>query len=82
MPWSHGTLGFLVAAELKIIPAKKYVCLKYTPVHSKDDLVKVFAHESANFENGFVEGLVYSEDKAVIMTGKMTDEAESGQVVS
>ena len=25
IPWSHGTLGFLVAAELKIIPAKKFI---------------------------------------------------------
>ena len=27
IPWSHGTLGFLVSAELKIIPAKKYIRL-------------------------------------------------------
>ena len=27
VPWSHGTLGFLVAAEIQIIPAKKYVKL-------------------------------------------------------
>jgi delta24-sterol reductase len=24
IPWSHGTLGFLVAAELRIIPAKRF----------------------------------------------------------
>jgi len=32
IPWSHGTLGFLVAAELKIIPAKKYIRVHYQPV--------------------------------------------------
>ncbi len=25
LPWSHGTLGFLVAVELRILPIKKYV---------------------------------------------------------
>ena len=31
LPWSHGTLGFLVSADLRIIPAKKYVKLSYHP---------------------------------------------------
>lgn len=33
LPWSHGTLGFLVAVELKIIRIKPYVHLRYIPVH-------------------------------------------------
>lgn len=28
---SHGTLGFLVGAELSIVPAKKYIKLTYSP---------------------------------------------------
>lgn len=32
LPWSHGTLGFLVALELKIIPVKPYVHMRYVPV--------------------------------------------------
>ena len=34
VPWSHGTLGFLVSAEIRIIPAKKYVKVHYQPVHT------------------------------------------------
>ena len=73
-------MGFLVAAELRIIPAKEYVCIKYTPVYSKEKLVEEFASASANPENEFVEGLVFSEDKAVIMTGTMVDKIEDGKV--
>eukprot|EP00850_Spirogloea_muscicola_P014972 SM000111S18795 [mRNA] locus=s111:219051:223451:+ [translate_table: standard] len=34
IPWSQGTLGFLVAAEIKMISVKPYMKLTYTPVRS------------------------------------------------
>lgn len=74
IPWSHGTLGFLVAAELKIIPVKKYVRISYQPVYSLDSMVDLFQQASADSDsNDFVEGLVYSKDQAVIMTGQFVD---------
>ncbi|MBS3952029.1 MAG: FAD-binding oxidoreductase [Methylomicrobium sp.] len=74
IPWSHGTLGFLVAAELKIIPVKKYIRIHYQPVYNLDDMVSVFEQACRDTDNNdFVEGLVYSRDKAVIMTGKFAD---------
>ncbi|EDO36241.1 predicted protein [Nematostella vectensis] len=76
IPWSHGTLGFLVAAEIIIIPAKKYVRLSYNPVHSKKELETSFTRESMSKENEFVEALAYSEIEAVVMTGTFEDEAE------
>ncbi|KAK3590755.1 hypothetical protein CHS0354_017269, partial [Potamilus streckersoni] len=81
VPWSYGTLGFLVSAEIRIIPAKKYVKLDYLPVHTKEDLIKVYREESENpSKNEFVEALVYSEDSAVIMTASMTDDAEADKI--
>lgn len=78
IPWSHGTLGFLVAAELKIIPVKKYVRLHYQPVYSLDDMVDLFEQASRDTENhDFVEGLVYGRDQAVIMTGHFVDSVAS-----
>lgn len=78
IPWSHGTLGFLVAAELKIIPAKKYIRVHYQPVYSLDDMVDAFDEASRNTRaNDFVEGLVYSRDTAVIMRGNFSNEAGS-----
>ncbi|HEY8034660.1 MAG TPA: FAD-binding protein [Methylobacter sp.] len=74
IPWSHGTLGFLVAAELKIIPVKKYVRLHFRPVYTLDAIVDVFEQASRDTKNNdFVEGLVYGRDQAVIMVGKFVD---------
>ncbi len=55
--------------------------LRYEPIHGLDAICKKFAEESANKENQFVEGLQYSRDEAVIMTGAMTDHAESDKVI-
>ncbi len=75
IPWSHGTLGFLVAADLRIIPAKKYVRVNYQPVFSQKEIANVFEKECRDTaKNDFVETLVYSNDTAVIMCGCMTDE--------
>lgn len=80
VPWSCGTLGFLVAAEIKIVPAKSWVKLKYEPVRGLENICRRFSEASENKENTFVEGLQYSRDAAVIMTGTMTDHAEPGKV--
>jgi delta24-sterol reductase len=74
IPWSYGTLGFLVAVELKIIPAKKYVRVEYIPVHTQDALVNLFDKECRDLKkNDFVEGLVYGKDAGVIMLGTLVD---------
>nr|XP_039255655.1 delta(24)-sterol reductase-like [Styela clava] len=81
VPWSYGTLGFLVAAEIRIVPAKPYVKINYHPVHSAKDVTEKFSAESFKTDkNDFVEGLAYSRDTAVIMTGSMVDTFEEGKL--
>lgn len=80
VPWSCGTLGFLVAAEIKIVPAKSWVKLHYEPVRGLENICRRFTEASSNKENTFVEGIQYSLDTAVIMTGTMTDHAEPDKV--
>lgn len=83
IPWSYGTLGILVAAELKIIPAKKYVRVKYQPLYSLHEIVTRFEEASRNVEeNDFVECLQYSKDKAVLMTGNFADKAGTDGTVN
>ncbi len=41
VPWSYGTLGFLVSAKIKIIPSKRFVRLNYIPVKSMEECFKV-----------------------------------------
>lgn len=45
VPWSCGTLGFLVAAEIRIIPAKKYVKLRFEPVRGLEAICDKFTRE-------------------------------------
>ena len=81
VPWSYGTLGFLVSAEISIIPCKKYVKIDYRPASSNTEMLKIFEEETnKQTDNAFVEGLVYGIDKAVVMTANMTDDAEPGKV--
>ena len=82
VPWSCGTLGFLVAAEIKIVPAKPWVKLRYEPVRGLSNIVQRFSEASQNKDNTFVEGLQYSLDTAVVMTGTMSDHAEPDKVKS
>jgi delta24-sterol reductase len=78
LPWSHGTLGFLVAAELRIIPARKYVKLQYLPQYSLDTLVECFEQACRHpEENDYVEALTYSRDTGVVMIGTLTDHPEA-----
>lgn len=39
IPWSHGTLGFLVGVEIRIVPSKPWVKLTYEPFHCKADAI-------------------------------------------
>lgn len=82
VPWSYGTLGILTAVEIKIIPAKKYVKLHYKPLRSMPSIVDEFERASRNAEHEFVEGILFSENEGVIMTGNLTDHAETGKVTN
>uniref|UniRef100_H2Y9T9 Delta(24)-sterol reductase n=1 Tax=Ciona savignyi TaxID=51511 RepID=H2Y9T9_CIOSA len=81
VPWSYGTLGFLVAAEIRIVPSKPFVRIKYQPAHSAGELVDIFTKESKKTkENDFVEALAYSDEEGVVMTGNFCDIYEAGKL--
>jgi len=57
------------------------VRLEYQPVRQLDDVLRAFISALEDKRNEFVEGLVYSRDSAVIMTGQMTDDLEPDKVI-
>ncbi|XP_039279750.1 delta(24)-sterol reductase isoform X2 [Nilaparvata lugens] len=74
IPWSYGTLGFLTAVELQIIPCKRFVELTYQPVYSLGEAVDLFEKEiKRKTGNEFVEGIMFSKETGVIMTGHLVD---------
>lgn len=63
-----------------MIVFRRYVKLHYEPVYSLDEAVKLFDKESNKKDpHEFVEGLMFSLNEGVIMTGDMVDEYEEGK---
>lgn len=61
-----------------IIGVFRFVKLKYEPVYSLEKAMQVFEAQSREkSENQFVEGIMFSLDLGVIMTGKMVDTANN-----
>ncbi|KAK9676484.1 hypothetical protein RND81_11G080000 [Saponaria officinalis] len=87
IPWSQGTLGFLVSAEIKLIPIKEYMRLTYTPVKGSlkeiaQAYVDSFAPKDGDQDNpekvpDFVEGMVYNSSEGVMMTGRYASTKEA-----
>ncbi|XP_041984337.1 delta(24)-sterol reductase-like [Aricia agestis] len=79
LPWSHGSLGFLVALTLKIVKIKPYIKITYTPVTGQknycDKMRELSGANEAKPKNhpDYIEGTVFSKDKCVIMTGEYSD---------
>ncbi|PRQ09509.1 FAD-binding oxidoreductase [Enhygromyxa salina] len=74
LPWSHGTLGLLVGLELKIIPVKSHVHMRYEPAHSQADYcARMYELSTMDDAPDFIEATVYSRDQAVIMKGEFAD---------
>merc|ERR1719334_1761416 len=81
IPWSYGTLGFLTSVEIEIIPSRRFVKLDYIPVYSLEQMVETFGREVERSDSSnFVECLVYSKEKAVVMTGNLVDCCEPGKL--
>ncbi|MGB4800943.1 MAG: hypothetical protein WBP03_05535 [Candidatus Saccharimonadales bacterium] len=71
---SYGTLGVITAAEIMLIPAKKYVALTPIPVSSFSEAISVSRRHATN-DYDFVECGMLSPDKGVIIVGRLTDAA-------
>ncbi|KAK9691385.1 hypothetical protein RND81_09G194000 [Saponaria officinalis] len=87
IPWSQGTLGLLVSAEIKLIPVKEYMRLTYTPVKGNlkeiaQAYVDSFAPKDRDQDNpekvpDFVECMVYNSSEGVMMTGRYASTKEA-----
>lgn len=79
LPWSRGSLGFLVAVELRIVPAHAWVRVEYHPAVTVPEMCRAVTR-LAGAPDGpeFVEGFVHSCDEAVVVTGEFADEVPAG----
>ena len=77
LPCSASTLGMVLAFKLKIIPVKRYVKLQYTPTDGISETCKELASSCSNPLFDFVEAIVFSEEKAVVIKGNFEEEMDS-----
>lgn len=89
IPWSYGALGMLVGVEMRLIKVKPYMKLTYYPVAgSIDEMCEAWNHFLVPKDKPwaeYVEGLIYSSTRGVIMTADYVDASEarsSGKVNS
>ena len=73
---SFGTLGITTLLVVKLIEAKRYVRLDYRPVLSISQAIEDIATAITEPSNDFVDGIVLSLDRALIMVGKITNDAQ------
>lgn len=82
LPLSHGSLGFLVALELQIIPVKKYVHLSYIPIKGQSKYCNMIRELSGSINKNkvvpdFLEATVFRKSEAVITVGWFSDGKEN-----
>ncbi|MBI5456665.1 FAD-binding oxidoreductase [Candidatus Kaiserbacteria bacterium] len=71
---SYGSLGVITLIKLRLIPASLYVRLHYIRTGSYRDAVDVLKREMRS-SNDFVDGIIFSSDRGVVIVGERTDVA-------
>ena len=69
-----GTLGIATLIELQLIPARKFVQLTYERKSSVQETIEGVKKEIGNSTNDYVDGILFSKNFGVVMTGKLTDD--------
>lgn len=75
---SFGTLGVTTLLELQLIKTKKYVELTYHTVGSVKEAMTKMDVVTNDPSNDFVDGIQYSMNKGVIVSGRLTDSPSPG----
>lgn len=78
LPWSHGSLGILVALTLKLVKVKPYIKLTYLPIQGKKnycEMIRLLSGDvtADNPTSDYLEATIFTPEKAVIMTGTYSD---------
>ncbi|KKA28902.1 hypothetical protein TD95_004492 [Thielaviopsis punctulata] len=76
-----GSLGLTTLIELKLMDAKRYVKTTYHRANSVAEAIAIIRAQTANEANDYVDGILFSKDHGVIVTGQLTDEKPAAQSV-
>lgn len=71
---SYGSIGILTEVEMDLLPATEYVELTYHRVESYEDAVDTLEDLADEKDIHYLDGIMFSPDRGVIMAGRRTDE--------
>lgn len=69
-----GSLGIITLLEIQLLPAKKYVKATYHPTRSIPEAIAKLEAEIQNPELDYVDGILFSKEHGVVITGSLTNE--------
>lgn len=69
-----GSLGITTLLDLQLISAKKYVRATYHPVRSVSKAIEKVREETLNPALDYVDGILFSKEHGVVITGSLTDD--------
>lgn len=78
---TFGTLGVVTMLELRCIEAKRYVELTYHPTTAVSDALTTMQRATEVQANDYVDGILFAQDRGVIVSGRLTDEVAPGAKV-
>lgn len=67
LPWSYGTLGFLTAVTIRVVPCKPFVKLWYVPTYSSEASTRVFQAAALKKKNVAVSPESFEKGKEEII---------------
>lgn len=68
-----GTLSVTTLVEVKLQPAKRFVKATYHRRNSVAETIATVREETAREGNDYVDGILFSRDHGVVISGRMTD---------
>jgi delta24-sterol reductase len=72
-----GTLGIVTLMELRLTEAKKFVRTTYCRTNGIAEAINQVYNEIKDPENDYVDGILFSKDHGVVITGQLTNEIPS-----
>lgn len=74
LPGSYGSLGLLTLAHIDLVPAKSSVALTYFFFSDHKEMLAKIESFLETKEIDFLDALAFSEDRFVVIAGKMSDQ--------
>lgn len=77
---SFGTFGVLTMLEIKLVPLQSWVEVTYHRTTSSRHAMEVLEAETKKEQNDYVDGVLFSRDSGVVVSGRLVSEPSSPKI--